>query len=90
MNVENMCAQRRVCIGTDKKGAHILNRRYANKSLLLSDWYHDNPIIPIVLATLDILIECANPGANKTGGIPFYWREDYLLFSLLHNVWCTT
>jgi len=32
MNVKRTCAQRRVCIGTDKKGAHILNRRYAEES----------------------------------------------------------
>ena len=32
MNNERTCAQRRVCIGTDKKSGNILNRRYANES----------------------------------------------------------
>ena len=71
MNVERTCAQRRVCIGMNKKGAHILNKRYADESFLPSYRYHDDPIIPIVLATLNVLIERANLGTNKTGGSPF-------------------
>jgi hypothetical protein len=55
----------------NKKGAHILNKRYADESFLPSYRYHDDPIIPIVLATLNVLIERANLGTNKTGGSPF-------------------
>ena len=62
MNVERTCAQRRVCIGTDKKGAHIPNRQYAKEYLLPSDRYHDDPIFPIVLMTLDVIIGRANIG----------------------------
>jgi len=62
MNVERTCTQRRVCIGKDKKSEHILNRWYADKSLKPSDRYHDNTIIPIVLATLDVLFGRANLG----------------------------
>jgi hypothetical protein len=68
-----------VCIGTDKKGVHI-HLYYRPIST------YDYPIIPIVLATLNVIIERANLGTNKKGGSPFYWREDTLLPSYVHHI----
>ena len=88
MNVERTWAQRRVCIGTDKKSVHILNRRYATNLYYRPISTYDDPIIPIVLMTLDVIIGCANVGTILDR------RKSFLLarrFStLLHNVWCTT
>jgi len=62
MNVKRTCTQRRVCIGMDKKGAACPKRRSADESLLPSNRYHRRSDLPIVLATLDVLIERANLG----------------------------
>jgi hypothetical protein len=63
MNVECTCAQRRMCIGTDKKSAACPKQAVCQQIFITVQLgTTDDPIIPIVLTTLNVLIERANLG----------------------------
>jgi len=70
------------------EGAHILNIWSADESLNPSDSTHDDTIIRMVVATLDVIIERA------TLGTILYRKKSFLIMrrfsTLLHNVWSTT